>query len=96
MFPPPVLPPGKCTIHSPPGFSSTFEFGASQLLNPSLVANAFHTSALGAGTVISTRSIFSDAFALAATAADAACGVMSRCAAAAAVTTAAARKNERI
>ena len=72
MLPPPVLPPGKCTIHSPPGLSSTIEFGASQVLSPSLVENACHTSARGAGTVISTRSIFSDAFALGATAADAA------------------------
>jgi hypothetical protein len=66
------------------------------VLSPSLVANAFHTSALGAGTVISTRSIFSDASALAAMAADAGWGVMSRSAATAAVTTTAARKNERI
>src|SRR3954462_5056194 len=52
MVPPPVLPSGKCAVHSPPGRRSTTAPGVSHVLRPSLVANACQTAARGAGTAM--------------------------------------------
>src|SRR5579859_6295884 len=59
MVPPPVLPPGKCAVHSPPFRRSTTAPGVSQVLKPSLVVNACHTAARDAGIVISRTSALS-------------------------------------
>ena len=58
MVPPAVL-PVKSTSQSPPGFNSTRASDQSQVMRPSRVVNAFHTSSTVAGTVTSKRSIFS-------------------------------------
>ena len=50
---PPVFPPGKCAVHSPPGRKSTTVPGVSHVLKPALVVNACQTAARGAGTVTS-------------------------------------------
>jgi hypothetical protein len=50
MVPPAVL-PGKITSQSPPGFNSIRASDQSQVVTPSRVVNAFHTSFTVAGTV---------------------------------------------
>lgn len=61
MVPPPVAPPGKCAVHSPPLRRSTTAPGVSQVLRPSLVVKADQISSSEAGTVVSKRRAFSGA-----------------------------------
>src|SRR4051812_29992756 len=58
MVPPPVPPPGKWAVHSPPFRRSTTAPGVSQVLSPSLVVKEVQTASSVARTFTAKSSAF--------------------------------------